>query len=498
MRTFSNSLHGLIHIMTEKERRLFKKRCLSVNIVEQKGYLTVFEMYERQTEHNEQKIIHEYNFKNYSRIKNYLQSRLLDFISELDNGLPVTQLCRMLSTAETLHKRMLYEQCLDILKKAKAVADKHELYNFGLILTEFTSTVNVKLNHPKNHAIDCFEEELGDLLEKIERDIEFNILMDRLRAFKLKQNIMIRDESDLKELEQIVLPVLQKGETYPLSLMSKWKYGVGAGTYFLAIKKNQQAEYYFKQNVSLLANLATNNQELEQTSVSSLIHLMYFYAYSGRPDRLPELLSTLMSRELKFKSNEISKTEACLMYESYWLRHTNATNRAEGLKKNRALFCATQEVLKPDFKLHIITNISVNYFMLDDFKKALEWINKMDESTSNHTLKNMTNVIKLYRLVLYYELKQLDYLEYAISNLFRYLITNSLYFKFEKVLISGLKKLIAAGNTAEERAAFLSLAEALLELKKTEYEENVFKLFNFYGWVMCKLNKEGFEYIEKY
>ncbi len=499
MKTFSNKLHELIHSLTKKERLLFKQQCLSHSVHDNSGYLTVFEMYEKQAKANEQEIKDQCKLKNFSRIKNYLQVQVEDFISEFNTGSPISHLGKMLSAAETMYKRSLYKQSLDILTKALKLAQKNELYSYSLIITEFVSKINLELNLSGNYAkANDSERELDELLEKIKREIEFNNFMGRVRAFKLKKNIVIRNEVDLKELTEIIAPILKKGENYPLSLASKWKYYMGLGLYYVTIKNYESASYHFKQCVVLFEKIKNKNREQEQTSIYSLTNLMYSYSSIRNYKMMKQTLDELKNIQVKFKSNEHYKTDTCFLYEVYWLRHGAPANKTNLLKKLDKEFELKQEEIRIDFRIHTINNLSVNYFMQSDFKKALYWVNKMDNLENPAVMKSVTNLLKIYRLILFYEMGQFDYLEYAINNTYRNLLVNTAYYQFEKIIISSLKKLIVANTPVKQKEIFEILSDKLSKLKNDFYENNVFWVFNFYGWARCKFNNEGFDKIETF
>jgi hypothetical protein len=135
--------------------------------------------------------------------------------------------------------------------------------------------------------------------------------------------------------------------------------------------------------------------------------------------------------------------------------------------------------------------LSINYFIEKKFKKALEILQFVSEYETMEYYKDMVSVMKIYRLILFMEMGKLDLLSFAIRNTYRHMLKHMQYFEFEKVVIETLKSIINTSSIKDQQKILLIAEEKLKELKKSPDVVQVFLIFNFSGWIACKVrNKE--------
>ncbi len=122
-------------------------------------------------------------------------------------------------------------------------------------------------------------------------------------------------------------------------------------------------------------------------------------------------------------------------------------------------------------------------------------INTLDTRPDFLSFKSMVCLIKVYKLILYFEMGKHDLLSFSTRNTYRYLLKNQMYEEFEKSVIRGLNKLIGANTQKAQREALLLTYYDLLKVKANPFENSIFQQFNYCGWIKCKLDKKDFRYL---
>jgi hypothetical protein len=108
-------------------------------------------------------------------------------------------------------------------------------------------------------------------------------------------------------------------------------------------------------------------------------------------------------------------------------------------------------------------NISISYFVLENWKLSHAWLLKIIEQPKTDHRLDIQYFSRLFRLVLYYELNKHDLLEYELINVERYLRQNKAWFAYEATIIKFFKKLLAC-DESEKIALFGKFQAQLKEL----------------------------------
>ncbi|MEQ8242857.1 MAG: hypothetical protein RIB66_05520, partial [Fulvivirga sp.] len=122
----SEALFHLIKSLKQSEKRYFKLQS-ELDSSDMK-YLRLFEIIDGQKEYDESIIIQkapEIKKQQLSNLKAHLYKKLLQSIRQYNQKSVIDiQIREMIDHAQLLFNRSLYEQCVDILKKAKRKAQK--------------------------------------------------------------------------------------------------------------------------------------------------------------------------------------------------------------------------------------------------------------------------------------------------------------------------------------------------------------------------------------
>ncbi len=499
MKTPSNELKELINTLTPAEKNKFKDYCKSKRDAGTIEYLKLFAVYCGKSFASDSEIKQAHKFKNLPRIKAYLNQQLFNFLTETAQKSVDKDLCDMIVLAEVLIKRSLFKQSLAVLAKAKNLANLEERYNYTLIINQKTMNAH---NYLRNvdywnyYTQEYRDKEFAATINKlvIDQDVQSHGL--NMTRFQVRQDELLRSPEALKEFEKTLLPLLKKGDDYPQTIASKFQYNSIVGYYYLQLNNFDKAIFYIKH----CCELYDQNKYLHSTRpmfrVITLGNLMCAYATGKKFEELKQVLLKLNSLHFKDKFHASFALQLYWVYESNYCKNRyDYPNRKKSLKKLELDFLKQYTEVFIQNKIPIVTNISINYFIDGNPKKALEWLNKLDEYSTHTNYKSLFAVIRLYRLIIYFEMDKIDLLQYSIANTYRSLQHSNLLFNLEKVLIKMLGKLLEE-NSPKYREQVYKVARAELEpLKKDNSVWHVLLIFNFMGWLDCKIESTNFNHL---
>ncbi len=497
MKKPSNELQELIKTLLPGEKKGFKVYCQSKKDGGTVDYLKLFGIYSGKQVLEDHQIQQQFSFKNFTRIKTYLYHQLLNYLAETASYSPEKELNNYLIAAETLTKKALYKQALGVLNKAKSLAHKFEFFHYCLHIDQRiyqVQNITGNIEYLDYYLNEQYRTEFKPMMDTILIEREIQNFSVKMLKFQVKKDNYLRTTEAISELDKTFTPLLKLGEDYPRSFIAKANYHTVAGYYYKQHKKFPEAIHHFNALVELYESSPHHHTTRYMSYLTFLGNLLYVYSISSRYVELKETIARAQNIQPKDKSHKIYLQHTLFLYEcEYFKNCTQVPERKKTLKKIELEFLKSLKHAAISQKFYIGISLSVNYFIDGQFKKALEWLNRVDENSSHLNYKGFFSVIRIYRLVLYYEMGKTDLLQYTISNTYRSLQYSKNLFTLEKQIIKAIEKLIDLEHHPRERDKILENALSELNRIKEDAENSmIFKIFNFIGWIRCKLEKKNF------
>ncbi len=493
MKTPSTELQELIRTLQLGEVNTFRIYCQSRKDLESLEYLKLFNIYLKDEVSDDHQIKKIYKFKNFTRVKNYLHLQLLQFLAEKTSPTIEKEIISHIVSGEVLIKRALYKQGFNLLQKARNLAMKYERFHYCLIIDQKINEVQhlVKsVDYWRYFVEEYTRREFEPLEEKIRIDREMQCYAAKLNIFMLNKDGLVRTEESLKELDKLFLPLMKKPDTYPQSLISKLQYYTLASVYYTRFNRFDLSVVYATKAVELFELYPFFYELRYMNYVISMNNLLICYTSIRDFGKVKDTLLKLQSVPVKDKAHGYAIAEVVWVFETfYFMYNTAESGRRRYLRRTETEVLKYMKRITPVNRVTISMNIAINHFMEGQFKKSLEWINRLDDQgITAEPFKSTYAIMRLFRLILFYEMGKLDLLQYSISNTYRSLHHNKLLFTLEKVVIKTLEKLVGEGSNKKNREIILRNALEVLEpLKNDKTFFHVLSLFNFVGWIKCKL-----------
>ena len=187
-KTPSNKLFKLVKSLTGTEKRYFKVFVNSRQGDRESKYLVLFEAVEAQTKFDDEalkKLVYGsavVQTRKYSELKSYLYDLILKTLQGYDEKTSIDfRLKNRLQSIRVLYKRSHYQECIELLDKAKKLAYKYEA---------FLSIVEI-LNWEKRvaYALENIEF-LDSELERIDQEEKY--CLDQIRNLSIYRNILYK------------------------------------------------------------------------------------------------------------------------------------------------------------------------------------------------------------------------------------------------------------------------------------------------------------------
>lgn len=499
MKTPSTEVFDLIKSLGAGEANAFIRNGDCDKSNKEADYLVLFKAYLSSKIQDEAKLKSDLKIKNFKRVKHYLQSALLSFLATQEGHSIEKEIVNMISVGNLLMDRSLFLQALNIFERAKKKAVHYELCYHLLIIEEKLFHLNSHLNNKK--YVDAVfngtrEKSIGNILDAIKIEEEYKLSLLKRWKFYQEHGTLFRDKKTSTKLIGILEPYVKKGEAYPLTVAAKHDYYVAAAFYYQEKKQIEKAIQCLEKSAVLAVEHPRELVGVVPPLIVALNNLIFIYAKYLKLDELRLTLDRVnLGLPVKMVYRKVGLV-SIMAYESYYCKfvpdYVQRRKKIKWIEEQYVDLLGSQRMLR-----HIQTgmNLSVCYFCDGKFKKALEFINEIESYPEHLNFPYMIGVIKVYKLVLFYEMQKYDLLSYLFRSTYRYLLKNATYKGFEKIVLKTLNKMVEAHSEKAQALVLQNAYKELFYLKSDEFENTVFLAFNFIGWIKCKIEQKDFKYL---
>ena len=500
----SSELFDLVKSLTKSEKRYFK---LSSSLQHgEKNYLQLFDAIEMQKQYDENAIKELFKgttfIKHLPSEKNHLYSLLLKSLRGFHADKSAnSQLQEYIKNIEVLHNKALYKECSKVLRKAKKMAYSFEKFYYLLELINWEKVlIEESYSRGKfNKNIDELVEEEHDVLEKLRNVAEYQILYSQIN-YVFRKGGYTRNEKERKIVDEILNHHLIKGKNTALSVQATTACYYIKGLCAWTNRDLEDANVNFNKVIDRFNRHPLMTQELPKRYTRVLngmlmynINKQNYKAFFEGLDQLKSLAGKehFKSIDLQIRIFTFSHNAELLAYESmgdYEKGESLVNEIINGLKRYRFKISKEDEVL-------FYYNISRYYFGAGNYKKGLEYVNKVLNDNEGDLRQDIYTFTRILNLLIHYELKNYDLLDYIIKSTLRFIKKKQRNYEFENLFIKHIKKLVRAHQVEKElENEYKFLKSEMVRIFKDPYEQVALEYIDVISWVDSKL--EGVSYAE--
>lgn len=498
----SNLLFDIIKSLNSEEVRYFRK--ISSLQQGEKNYIKLFNFISNLDEYDEELVKEEFAketfIKHLPSEKNQLLHHILKSLRHfrIENN-KTAEINEQIKSIQILFNKSLYKQARKVLNYVKEQAYQYELFYYILEIIDLEKVVidmEAHFGTVTNVTIEELVLEEMAIYKKIEQLTHFEKLLSRLNQLSAKL-LFVRTKEDVSEIEKIIS---DKMLNEAINISSKKSFITSLHIKGLAARLLNKPDEMFDAFQSLIYAMENNPSlitELPKNYVVAHGYLIRYFAikrlYTDSFKTIDKLKSLWLDPAFKSTDLQIaifsnSYINEMLLY-AYIGQHDKAKNVIptviKGLEKYEAKI--NEEEL-----LRIYQIITMVYFGVGEYSKALHWINKIINSNYTELRQDIIRISKLINLIIHFELANEDILPYIFKSTTRFVGSLDNKYKFEILFLEHFKKIALSKRDGKQVNSFIKFKEEMQQVFKDPYEKNALEYFNFYAWLDSKIHNISF------
>lgn len=484
-KTPSEKLFRLVKSLSGSEKRYFKIFINNKGTKDNK-YLKLFDAIEEQELFNEEELQQtiypkeKVESRKYSEMKGYLYDLILKSLQAYDEKTSIDyKLKGMLLSVRTLYKRSLFEDCKNVLHKARKIADKYEDFNSSLELLRWEKQIayaetDITYLDKELGRIEREEKKLVQQIQHISeyRNIFFKLLVSMRKGIaSLEQNsekLSFIDENEL-------INNIKNADSYKAKML----YYRVLSLYYLA---SRNLNKFHKTSEKLLFQIESQKYMIEEDASEYISALSNHVIASGSLKKFSEVEETL-NKMNAIKANTFD--DELKIYRQYYLgKFRLYIDSGEFEKGFEELEEHIKRRRKFDDNLFKKDTFYIKYFSIcfgvGRYEEALNYLNEWLGMSRNIERKDLQSLARILNLIIHYEMNNIDLIESLLRSTYRFLTDKDFFAEFEKKFLSSFREAIEIQSRKELRIHWENLSK---EYERLEQELN---LPSFIRWFPIK------------
>lgn len=470
--TPTDLLLHLVATMTKQEKRYFKLNSTFYNKESGNNMLRLFEFIENNKPKNAVELTAMSRDEPFSSslafVKNQLTEQILDSLAAYESSKSTAyHIQHSIVHAEVLIRRGLYISAEKILARTAKKAQQAEEYLLFMEILHRRRNVLLKQVTP------TFEQDIHALYELMHHTLD---TIHTISTYREKMDIMQvlasryvskPTSDDRSRMESIIsnLQVAEKLTALPFS--AQLAIYSTQGTYAFLVSDAAQALEQYQSIVHLWKKHPEMIEKQPERYGKYLLNFMSSLVSMGTTEEF-----TTAARELRQLCTTSAISPQASLLKDLWLLELmfylnrglpgQCSSAIADIERHRS--AGTIPSIDASSLVTLYHNCSVYYFLEGKFSRCLDYINTLQTETRNELKRDVQAFSRIFSVVAHYELGNYDILDNLIRSARRYLKKNSESGDFERVVLSGMRSVVAAVDTSEKAKAFRALYNRLLAI----------------------------------
>ena len=486
----SLKLFDLIQSLSMSEKRFFKVFSGRHVIEDKNNYTALFDLIESMSSYDDQVVRDAPFVKNSSAEKNYLYRSILKSLNVYHaQSTARLKIFDLLTSAEVLKAKGLYQQSLTLVLKAKGVAEQAELFREQLTVQEMQSELLLKnLDYEATLEVLNGEEEL---MRKLENLRAMTSLTTQAYAENLTKGV-VRTKADLDPLERMTQTPLLKDKGQAHSRRARLHQISLALTYHMVAGNG---EALIEETGRIIEHYEAHDHLIAYTPIG-YVSAIFIYGSAQRDlGRYEDGLVTVAKLGEVVGREAVSKSQKAVA-SAFFYRYILGLQLHGKVGDNKAAAVLVQEseknvssyqsfIGKPQL-YDLLFQYAKFYFRERNFKSALSYTNDILNDHQFKVREDFGIAVRLFNLVVHYELGNDFTLDYLSRSTYQYLRKRNKLFKVEKLLVRFLERHPSRFDQEKTQPALQKLIPALQACKEDEKESRALRYFDFVSWAESK------------
>jgi tetratricopeptide (TPR) repeat protein len=149
---------------------------------------------------------------------------------------------------------------------------------------------------------------------------------------------------------------------------------------------------------------------------------------------------------------------------------------------------------------HLFANV---YFGAGKYREALRQLNTVLNDSESNLRQDIYSFVKLFNLVIHYELNNFDLLDYLVKSTERFYLKRKKLaetgYKFEMMFIRSFKQLVKPTRSASQNTQTLKqMLDELKTLMSDQNERVALEYFDYLTWIEAKIDNRSYGELKKH
>lgn len=494
-----DSVISLIYSLSKSEKKHFSLQVIKDK--EEKDYLVIYDIITKSKQPDGNAVKEEFYKRRpkgtFEVSIQYLYEKLVDTLLTLRKKKDIYyDLLNDLCKARMLYERSLFEECFEILSDTIKQAQFYENNEILMIAQKQELEYLLRLNFPNMTEQELFHKHFiqNESLKKIRKITEQSSLHNLLK-YRLSHIGAIRTAKQKQDMNDLMVNELyiaaSSGTEGNFELTRNHKlfqanYLMGAGDYRAALNSYKELNSLFEQNQQFWSNPPIYYLSVLEGVLGSLRSV-------GNYNEMPYFLEKLKRLIVEDTSLEFKVNATCLLfqYELFpYLDKGDFSNCTELMNRYQESLYAKEVWLSPIRKSELLLYTTLVHIGNQNYKAAKKYISS---AIVDHNIKYLPlmRMIRLVRLIAYYETQEFELIKYESRSIARSLSSRKEQtFKTERLILWFLNKRDLPILRKDREAFWEKLSPEVRELYDDKYENQLLRIFDFTAWMESKVRKE--------
>jgi hypothetical protein len=495
----SDYLFRLIKAMSKGDRRNFK---LFARLQDgDKQYIRLFDAIDKQAEYDEEKLLKQFEgekFTNqFSVAKNYLYNFILKTLHIFRKD-PKTELNAVLHQVQILMSKNLFEQAQKLLRKAKHMAERQERFPELLFILE--TERSLMRGREQSKEFEAFIQQIqkaeDETVAKIANLQEYTHLYDEIYRI-MKRSLSVRDPELKSRIDAILANPIIQDEHRVLSVRAKLRrYDVLAGGHRL---RGDQVENL--ENLKLMILAYESNEDIRKEKCLAYINAVHNLGVThyglGHKEESFQALKKLRNIPVESEEAEIHIFEKYFQHKlALCVDDGDLEEGREAIADFEREYPQREGTIMKSVELSIFYLISYFYIYSGEPAKGLDWVNRILNEPRTELRTDIQAIARIMNLIIHYHLGNMEFLEYEIKSVTRFLANRERLFHFERTILKYIRQLATLGPDSNREAVLHDFKNEINKVIQDKNEKQAMTLFDILVWIEAELKKTTMWHIE--
>ncbi len=500
MRTPSDRLFRLVHALSRAEKRYFKLWA-AADDERPAMFFQLFDAVNEQSEPDEKKLIRKiygsepFDGKKFLMLKSFLYDQILKALEDFDERSQVEhQLRHWLQAVAALFRRGLYEDCRELLEKAKKVAARWEFFPAQLEIFRWEKQIaytemDVDRLHRDLQKLD-FEE--SKCLRQLENLAEHRRLFLQIWMSSQTDSMAARADDRLEKIKNLAAEnALLQNPDLALSHRARVLFYRSRSIFCY---QTLDYEAFLETCRQLIALQKAHPHFLEEDvseHIAALSNAILAAGLLGRYDEVRVFLADLEAVRPITRDDATRIGRRLFTTRILLAIFTGAfeAGRLEIEKMEAAADPSEREIYRSaGFRLQFFSV----YFGCGDLDRALDFLN--EQMTQKKTVRrpDLQAVFRILELVAHFEKGNMELLASLVRTAYRFLRSHERMFELEKRFLSAMAEAVKAASKSDQKVIFEKLRADFSAFSARPEGRILLQYFDLEAWIDSRIRGVSF------